>query len=249
MKKMKLLVPSLCVLFLFSSMVSCQNITLDEILDNHFETIGQAALDNVQTMIIKGKSSGRQGDNPFTIHLKRPNKTRNESNMMGMNIVRGFDGENSWVLRPEGQGQGRGGGMGGGRGGGGRMGQGDTRYFGSQLYNWKDKGFKLVYSGTVNMEGTEVYKLKLTDDNDRVTNFFLDAESFVILKTTSVFQRQEMSMEIATYYSNYEIIDGIAFAFSTETVMGERGGSTQTIESIELDVEIEDSMFEDPNKE
>ena len=248
MKKLKLLVPSLCVLFLFSSMLSCQDITLDEILDNHFETIGQAKLDEVQTMIIKGKTSGRQGDNPFTIYLKRPNKMRNESTMMGMEIIRGFDGENNWIKRPEGQGQGRGGGFGGSRGGGGRMGQAGTEYFGSQLYNWKDKGFKLEYSGTETMEGTEVYKLKLTDDNDRITNFFLDAESFVILKTTSVFQRMDMEMEIATYYSNYKIFDGIAFACSRETVMGERGGSTQTIESIEIDVEIDDSLFEDPNK-
>jgi len=249
MKNLKLLV-LFGTLFLLTSMVSCQDI--DEVLENHSEAIGQEKLNKVQTIIIKGKTLMRENERPFTTYVKRPNKFRTETSMMEREIIRGFDGENNWTYSPGGQPSGREG-MGGGRmgrPGGQRSGQmGDHEYFGSQLYNWKEKGHKLEFAETTTMEGTDVYKLKLTNSGGDITYYFLDAESFMILKQTRTMQRMDMEFESETYFSNYKMIDGVAIAFSRETKVNGRTMMHQTIESIEFDKEIDDSMFKEPEKE
>lgn len=127
---------------------------------------------------------------------------------------------------------------------------------GGILYDWKKKGFKLSLEGKEKFEGTDVFKIKISREGDVVTYAFLDCESYVLLKQTSVRVFQGNEMESTTVFSNYQMVEGVAIAFNSESASsggggqgrGGRGmgGGTQVIEKVEFNKPIEDSLFKKP---
>jgi hypothetical protein len=114
------------------------------------------------------------------------------------------------------------------------------------LYNWEEKGHKLVYLGTDEMEGTEIYKLELTKADGDVNIYFLDVDSYLILKVTSKIQYQGSEMEIETVFSNYKEVDGMIMPFNIDILMGGQPVNQIVMEEIVFDVEVDDAIFERP---
>jgi len=184
---------------------------LNEILENHFETVGQEKLNKVETMVIKGKMMQMNMEFPFKQIIKRPNKFKLEAEVQGQSFVQAYDGENGWMVAPW-------------------MGPNPVDLAGEQLeqaleqadmdgdlHNYAEKGHQLEYVGEEDMEGTPTYKLKLTKENGDIVFYYLDKDSYVILKQESnkTIQGQEMLIEV--YPGNYDMVDGIAVAKSIKT--------------------------------
>jgi outer membrane lipoprotein-sorting protein len=95
------------------------------------------------------------------------------------------------------------------------------------------------------MEGTPVYKLRLKKKDGDVIDYFMDKETYIILKqsTKTTFNNQEVTSE--TFFSNYEMIDGIAMPMSMKTQVMQNSSSV-TIDSVEFGVEISDELFKKP---
>jgi hypothetical protein len=231
--------------FLASGNVMSQD--LDNILKEHAEVMGFEKLAGMKTMIITGKTKRGDRENPFTIYIKGK-KSRYETDFMGNKMVRAFDGETGWMINP--------------RDGSIRVLEGrqlnqmsQSTQLGGILFNWKEKGFQLAYEGKENFEGTEVYKLKVTNPNGVITYAFLDCESYVLLKQISIREFQGNRMESTTLFSNYQMIDGVAVAFNSQSASSGdggqgrgrgMGGGTQVIEKVEFNKPIDDNLFEKP---
>lgn len=246
MKNTILLFASL-LLSVFS--ISAQDMSLDEVLENHFETVGQDKLSEVQTLKMTGKQMMQGMEFPFTVYIKRPGKMRVEVEIQGNTMVQGFNGEEGWMINPF----------------SGSLDPQDVnedqlKQFKEQsdidgkLFNWKEKGYEVELEGKEDMEGTEVYKIKLTEKPENegeegdVTYYFIDADNFVILKTTAKRTVQGQQIEVDNYQSNYKQIDGIAFAYSMETKMNGNTVSQMTIEDVKLGDDIDNTIFERPIK-
>jgi hypothetical protein len=127
---------------------------------------------------------------------------------------------------------------------------------GGILFKWKEKGFKLALEGKEKYEGTDVFKVKVTRPNGVTTYAYLDCDSYVLLKQTSVRVFQGNEMESTTVFSNYQMIEGVAVAFNSQSTSsggggqgrGGRGmgGGTQVIDKVEFNKPIDDSLFEKP---
>jgi len=123
-----------------------------------------------------------------------------------------------------------------------------------KLFNWKDKGHNVELIGTEDMEGTEVYKIKVTEKPDKegeegdATFYFIDSDSFVLLKTSAKKIIQGNEMEVESFQSNYKQINGIAMSFSMETKMGGNTVMQMVIEEIKFGEEIDDKIFDRPEK-
>ena len=241
----------ICTIFLLVAFVASgtgfsQN--LEEILKNHSEVMGFDKLSTVKTMIIQGKNKRGENDNPFIIYIK-DEKSRYESDFMGNKMVRAYDGKTGWMRNP--------------RDGSimeltGRqlIQMTQATQLGGILFKWKEKGFQLELDGKEKFEGTDVYKIKVTREDGLVTYAFLDCESYVLLKQTSLRTFQGNEMESATIFSNYQMIDDVAVAFNSESASsggggqgrGGRGmgGGTQVIEKVEFNKPIDDSLFSKP---
>jgi hypothetical protein len=115
------------------------------------------------------------------------------------------------------------------------------------LFNWKDKGNTVELLGKEAVEGTDAWKLKLTQKNGDVSTIYLDADAYLQIKSEGKRKRGEQEIEFESSYGDYKEVGGLMFAHSVESKpKGAPQGATITVESVELNVDIPDSDFAMP---
>ena len=127
--------------------------------------------------------------------------------------------------------------------------------FPDPFLNYKDKGFTVELMGTETVEGSDVFKIKLTKkpmvvDGEEVPNvsiYYFDSESFVpIMVHEEVMSGPGKGMIMESKMSDYQEIEGLYFPFSMTQGVKDQPGQPITIESIELNPSIDDSEFNFP---
>ena len=245
----KITIALIGLVFIMSSTGLAQEMTLEKILDKHFETIGISKLLKVNTITIKGKLIQQGMEFPGTFYQKRPNKIYVEFVVQGQSIKQAYNGEKGWQINPlrgitEPQ----------------DMNDEETESIKENadiegpLYKWKEKGHTAELIGKEDMEGTEVYKIKLTlkpakeGEEGKVSFYYIDTESFMILMTATKRITQGVEVLSEIYTGNFKSVDGMISTHSMETKM--RGNTVMQIvvDEIVIDKEIEDSIFEKPTK-
>jgi len=226
-------------------------LTVDEIIEKNIQAKGgMEKMEAVKSKITTGKTLVRGVEFPFTIHQKRPSFFKIETTIQGMTMVQAHDGETAWQINPT-------------SGGPQKMTSEQTTAFRNQadfdgpLLGHKDMGFVTELVGKENIEGGEVYHLKLTiaDDSLRVaagnltTHIYLNAESFLEIKMTIEGNIAGNSFEVDTYLSDYKEVGGLMMPHSIESKMGGQTVSQMIMEKIELNVDIDDSIFKMPGEE
>jgi len=178
---------------------------------------------------------------PVVIKYKRPNKFRTEVNIQGQSIVQAFDGTDGWQIIP-------------------MVSPDPTDLVGEQLkqaaeqadidgqlWNYKEKGSTVELTGKEDMEGTEVYHIKLTTKDGDVQNYYIDAETYLLLKVKSTLNIQGQEIEAENIMGNYRNFDGIVMPMSIESkAMGQ--SSQIVINTVDFNVTLEDSVFTRPVK-
>jgi outer membrane lipoprotein-sorting protein len=244
----KILILLIGISIMFTSGVISSAQSLEEILARHYEAMGKTKLDQVKTIIIHGNNLRMGQEMPYQTWIEYPDKFRTESSMMDRKMIQVINGDKAWGTNP--------------RLGeveditGPRLQQTQERMqFGSALLHYNKDTQKLEYLGKEDLEGTDVYVLKLTNTDGNTVTSYLDAESYVLLKSKATRSFQGNQGTISTEYSNYRMVDGIAVAFSIRTeregMQGPGGrpggmGGDQTIESIEFNKPIDPALFEKP---
>jgi len=174
---------------------------------------------------------------------KRTDKVREETIIQGMAQVQAYDGKNAWQINPF-----------GGRKDPELMSQDDTKALlldaapDGQLIDYKEKGSKADYLGHDSVEGTDCYKIKLTLRNGDVRYYYLDSDSYLEIKMETQSHIRGAIQYTDTLLGDYEQVDGIYFPFSIEST--ETGTDTWqriTVEKIEVNVPLEDSLFSWPS--
>ena len=235
------IVSKLLVLFIILTGVTFAQ-TIDEILEKHFEAIGQEYVLQKNQLTAKGKIVQGGMEIPFVSYIKRPASFRSEGTFQGMSFIQTYNGETGWSLNPF-------------------MGQSEPQPmtaeeldrmefqadFDGPYYNYKEKGHKVELAGTETMDDIEVYVIKLTRDNGDVVTSYLDAENYVILKSESKMKMQGVDVETETIYSNYKYIDDkILQAYEIETKANGQTMMQMVFEEISFDTEIDDALFGKP---
>lgn len=237
MKKIFITFISLAVLTLGSAYSQ----DLQKILDKYFETIGQEKLLNIKSQISTGKTLQMGVEMPFKAVTKRPNKAYLEVEVQGAKMRQGYDGENGWMIAPW-------------------MGSAEPvdlvgpdlrpmkemSDMDGNLWNYGEKGHQLELLGTEEMEGTQVYVLKLTKEDGDIDHYYIDSENYVVLKMSSKIMVNEQETEVEVYMSNYQEVDGILIPFSTEQRYNGQTGMTINLEEIKFNEKIDDTFFAKP---
>ncbi len=227
-------------------------LTVDEIIKKTIAARGNAdVVSNLKTKILSGKTVMRGTEFPFTIQQKRPDMIRIETSIQGTQVVQAFDGETGWQISP----------MSGGRPQ--KMSIGQAGAFRSQadfdgpLMGFDKAGYNIELVGKEDSEGTAVYHLKLSiaDDSlraaagDIVTHVYLDAESFLEVRVSQQGDLNGTPLTVDSYFGDYREVGGLMMYHSLVTKMGGQTVSQLNIEKIELNVEIDDSVFQLPQEE
>jgi hypothetical protein len=235
--KRQMLFFSLC---LITGIVCAQELTLDQVLDNHFAAIGQDLLLKTETIRMSGKVRQMGMVLPYVQIQKRPNKSRLEVEMQGDTMIQAYDGESGWAFKPW-------------LGpkpqqlaGTDLKGVIETGNFDGDFWKWHEKGLQVQLIGREILEGNPVYNIKVTKKDGDIYNYYLDTENFTILsvKTRLLIEGRQLSGE--TILSNYKEVDDILFPFSIETKYNGKTVMLIDVESIELNQEYDDSLFRKP---
>ncbi|MBC7796716.1 MAG: hypothetical protein H7Z37_07585, partial [Pyrinomonadaceae bacterium] len=108
-------------------------------------------------------------------------------------------------------------------------------------------GNKVEYVGMDAVDGTDVYKLKVTLPSGTIKHYYMDTDYNVPIKIETKRMIRGAEIESETIIGDYKEVGGVYFAHSFESgAKGSPNKATVTIEKIEINVPLDDSRFMKP---
>ncbi|PVW15663.1 outer membrane lipoprotein-sorting protein [Marixanthomonas spongiae] len=221
--------------------------TADEIIDNYFEnTGGKDAWQELEGIKISGSISAQGMEIPVEVIQTKDGEQLVTINFQGQEIKQmAFDGETLWTTnmmtmqaeKSDAESNEN-------------MKKQAKKGFPSPFLNYKDKGYTVELMGKETIEGTETYKLKLTQDPimvdgkevPNVSYYYFETENFVPIATENEVQQGPMKGQtMQNSMSDYQEVDGLYFPFD----MGISGQSLK-VKEITLNPETNEGMFAFP---
>jgi len=234
--------------FLFAllscTVLAAQDLTLDQILQKYYEAMGGAdKRKSIQTITMTAKMVMGNGavEAPATMKLKRPNMMRSELTVQGKMFVRASDGTTAWQINPF-------------------MGSPepaklpdneakdtlDNSDIDGSLYDYKAKGHTVELAGKEDVDSTSAYKLKVTKKSGRVEYQWINASTFLGIKTSTTVSQMGQDVEVESFPSNYKKVEGVMIPYALDQRVGGRSMMQMTMEKIEVNQPIDDAVFQMP---
>ncbi|PHS64063.1 MAG: outer membrane lipoprotein-sorting protein [Flavobacterium sp.] len=239
-------IKTLIIAFLIIAITPASAQTADEIINNYFENTGGAAnwakLNGVK---MEAEANAQGMVIPVEIYQMKDGKQLVKINLQGQDMTQfSFDGETMWTtnfmtMAPEKSDQETTDNM-----------KKQMKDFPSPLLNYKEKGYTVEKLENETIEGTDTFKIKLTQDpimvdgveTANITYYYFETENFVPIVSEAKIQQGPMKGQMnKTTLSDYEEVDGLFFPFSMNM-----GGQAITIKKIILNPEIDMAMFAFP---
>jgi hypothetical protein len=235
----KTLITVIAIIFAMANVSQAQ--TLNEVLDKHFKAVGQEKLLAIQSFYIKAKVSQMGMEMPMEMKIKKPDMFFVSIEMQGQKMIQAFDGQKGWMIAPwvssdpqelsgEQLTQAKG--------------QADME---GELYNYEKKGSTAELMGKVNVDGKEMYRIKLTDKNGNLKDYFIDANTYLVSKVKSKVSAQGQTVEVEQLMSDNKTIDGITMAMKIES-KSPMGSALILMEDVKFNEKFDDAIFKQPAK-
>jgi hypothetical protein len=217
--------------------------TVDEVIAKNIQAHGGLEkLKAMNTLRNSGKISFGAIRATLLQENKRPDKVREEVGIQGLAQVQAYDGKVAWQVSPF-------------------EGRKDPQLMSAEdaksllvdadidgpLVDYKAKGHKAELMGHDSVEGTDVFKVKLSMKNGDVRYYYLDTDFYLELKMEIQTTIRGTLQETESYYGDYEQVEGIYFPFAIE--QAQKGSSQRqkvTVDKIEINVPIDDARFTMP---
>jgi outer membrane lipoprotein-sorting protein len=220
--------------------------TADDIIAKNQEAQGGLAkLKAVQSVRMTGKMTIGPGmEAPIVLEMKRPRQMRIDIAIQGMTITQAYDGTTGWMINP-------------------MSGRTDPEAVPSDmvklldeqadmdgpLMDYKAKGNTVELLGTEKAEGADCYKLKLTLKNGDIRTFYIDKDSYLLVKQESKTMMRGSEQLGDTIVGDYKEVSGLVMAYSIDAGQaGQPVRQKMTIDKIEVNVPIENARFTMPVK-
>ena len=235
-------IKSIFVVFILVIAFPASAQTAEEIVSTYVENIGgKQAWNDVKA--IKTVASVNQGgmEIPITVYNTEDGKMAVVVNIQGQEVTQmAYDGETLWstnfmTMKPEESTS--------------EMAQNmalNKNDFPSAILNYESNGYKIEYLGKEVKEGTETFKVKVTQEPVMVNGkevpsinyYYFDTESFVpiVMETT-----QENGQMISITLSDYQEVDGLYFPFAMT-----QAGQPIKIKEVIVNPELPESLFSFP---
>ncbi|HMG35336.1 MAG TPA: hypothetical protein VKM94_15460 [Blastocatellia bacterium] len=234
---------TICCVVLFWTALPCSAQNADEIaLKIAAARGGLGQLRAIKTMVVHGKLVGPGVNASILVRLKRNNQIRIELDFGGRVLIQGFDGSVGWQINPFSENP------------------APQQLSGAELLtlrdqadidgvvvNYKDKGHKLELMGKQQVDGKDCFKLKLTLNTGNLMYLYIDAATFLEIREELVHEGPNGMVEIEEAVGGYKRFGGLLFA--TEFDSNSKGSSAHhklTIEKIDLNADIDESIFKMP---
>lgn len=217
-----------------AAMAIPEGLTAAAVIDKYAEAIG--GKDNI--LAVKDftqKMTGNMGGNmqiDASRYYKAPNKEKSEVLVMGMTQLDVFDGEKG---RKEGMGQ-------------------SSVYEGDELAEKKVTAdaffmfkpekydFKAELTGMESVEGKDAYRVAFTLPGGKVTTYYFDVESGLVVKNSNTVETPQGSFTQSSLVTDYKEVGGVKFPHTITIQMGPQSIKMET-KSLEVNTGLEDTVF------
>src|SRR5215813_2335819 len=225
--------------------------TLEDILAKNLAARGgEAKLREIKTLRLTGRLVF--GGGTFSVEAawgqirKRgaggTDQVRSELTLQGLTQIQAFDGREGWNISPfQGRREPE------------KASEDQARSlaqraeFDGPLIGWRDKGHRIEYLGTEDVDGTPAIKLRVTRKDGDLQYVYLDPDSYLEIRITTVRKIRGTERITETDLGGYQQVDGVWFPFAIET--GNPGGPRTNrilVERAEVNVAAEDAWFKLP---
>ena len=220
--------------------------TADEVVNKHIEAIGGA--DNwkkVNSMVQTGTVSANGMEVNITVTIEHGKGMRRDIAIMGMNGYAIVTPTAGWNFMP----------FGGGQTAAEPMTAEDLKDaqdgldVQGSLVDYKAKGHSVELLGKEDVDGTDCFKIKVTQKSGKTETYFFDTKTFFIVKSLSVLKANGQEAEVTTGYSNYQKLpEGILIPMTLNLPLGGPGMNADYIVSkVEINKPIDASVFKPAN--
>ncbi|NLR61960.1 outer membrane lipoprotein-sorting protein [Chitinophaga polysaccharea] len=214
--------------------------TADEIIAKNTAAMGgEAKLKDLKTQYVEGNMEVQGQSVPIKKWVKQNEGMRLEFNVMGSNNVQVVTRSTGWSLMPV-------------------MMQTAPQDMDSatlkimqaqldlrgELYDYKNKGKKIALAGKEDVNGTPAYKLKVTGENGATGDVYIDANTFLIVKTVNNINIKGQSLELVLMMSDYKKTpEGYAYAATTTQTPGD---VKINVSKVDVNTPVVDTLFAKP---
>jgi outer membrane lipoprotein-sorting protein len=218
-----------------------QDMKLDDVLNAYYKAVGIEKMKDWQTITGTCKMVGQPMETPVKVFIKRPDKVRVEVEVQGSKMIQVLNGNSGWSITPW-----------SGSSDPQDMTADEVKSMKDQadiegaMYNWKEKGHKAELIGKEDLEGSSVYKIKVTKADGDIETYYIDADSFVPLKQTSITKVQGNEQESETFFSNYSDFNGVLMAKTITNKFKGQIVSTLQFDKMEFNLPMSDDLFVKP---
>jgi outer membrane lipoprotein-sorting protein len=231
-------------LFLAAVPLSAQSV--DEIISNYVAARGGLdKIKSVKTERVTGSISfGPDAEGPFLVERQRPLKMHMEISLSGQTLIRVYDGKSAgWIYNPF-------------------MPNPsvqpmsaydlanifDEADFDGPFIDYKDKGNKIEFVEKTEIVGKPAYKVKLTSKNGEASFFYFDASTSLLLKWEGNRKVEGKDVPWESFFRDFRDIHGLKYPFLVESdAPGTQQTQKITAEKIEVNIPLENSLFEKPS--
>lgn len=113
------------------------------------------------------------------------------------------------------------------------------------LVDYKEKGHTIEYLGKEDVEGTECHKLKLSLKGGKVTTYFIDPASYLLIKSTAKQEVNGQELEMTTGYSNYQKLpEGISVPMTISVPLGPGMNADMVLTKVTINKEVSNDLFQ-----
>jgi hypothetical protein len=219
--------------------------TVDEIVAKHLAARGGAGrIAAIESLRMTAKARAEGGREAILVReVKRPDRIRLEFTAQGVTGVYAYDGERGWRVSPF----------------DGELGPrpmppestGSAIEFsdiGGPLVDWKAKGHRVELAGRESLEGREAWKLKVTLKNGDIRYLYLDAQSFLHVRTEATRNVAARQIATETTFGDYRETAGVLFPRAVEIgVKGRPSRLRILVGSVEVNPVLDDARFRMPD--
>ncbi|WP_343700995.1 hypothetical protein [Chitinophaga sp.] len=227
-------------LLLAGGAVSAQAQTADEVVNKHVEALGGAdKVKSLQSQIMEGTMSIQGMEIPLKVSTKQKKGVRVEFEIMGTKNITVMTPTSGWMFMPIQQ----------------QTAPVDADAAAvkegaidldltGELFDYKNKGFKVEMNGKETLNGEELYKLKLTRADGSSSDYYLDAATYYITKRITKKDVQGQQVEVVEQFTNYKKTpEGFVYA---ESVEQQPMGMKMSFSKVQSNPVVDDKIFEKP---
>ncbi|MDI1354336.1 MAG: hypothetical protein PSX36_05440 [bacterium] len=209
--------------------------TLEEIVSKHIEAIGgKDSWEKVRTMRYESVMKAQGAEIHFTVVKSDRIALRSDISVMGMkgfNIVTTKEG---WSYAPW-AGQTKSEAMTADN----VKNSQDELNIKDEFLTYKELGKTIEYFDMDDIDGTECFKIKMTNKDGKETTYYIDPGNYLTIKKTEKIKSDGQETENSTFYSNYKMLaEGLNIPMMTTS-----GWSEMETLKLEINPKIDDAIF------